>query len=132
MIKKRRRGTAIVETDKGILLVAGKSKLFITPGGNAKSWESRKNAVIRELKEETGLKSISAKFLFSYVGRVHNGFKGKFQDYHKVFLVKISGNVKPKHEVKYIEYYNKKSKFKISQSTKEIIEKYSNRKTKRR
>jgi len=32
-VKKRRRGTAIVETEEGILVTAGRSKVFILPGG---------------------------------------------------------------------------------------------------
>ena len=57
MIRLRRKGVAIVDTDKGILLVAGRSKKFMLPGDGAKGWESRKKATIRELYEETGLKT---------------------------------------------------------------------------
>jgi len=53
-IKKRRRGTAIVETSKGILVTSGSSKIFILPGGGANKRETRLVAAIRELKEETG------------------------------------------------------------------------------
>lgn len=35
-ISKRRRGTAIVETSKGIIIVAGKkAEYFLLPGGGA-------------------------------------------------------------------------------------------------
>ena len=37
----RRRGVAIVENSKGILVVAGHSKKFMLPGGGANRWESR-------------------------------------------------------------------------------------------
>ncbi len=47
MSNKRRKGVAIVDTNKGILVVAGRSKKFILPGGGAKKWESRKKATIR-------------------------------------------------------------------------------------
>mgnify|MGYP001595728927 CR=1 FL=1 len=42
MAHLRRRGTAIVETEKGILVAAGRGK-FLLPGGNAKRSESRRN-----------------------------------------------------------------------------------------
>jgi len=49
MIKKRRRGTAIVGTSRGILVVAGRNKLSVLPGGGANKEESRTEAVVREL-----------------------------------------------------------------------------------
>jgi len=42
----RRRGTAIVETPNGILVVAGRSKKFMLPGGGAEKRESRKRAAM--------------------------------------------------------------------------------------
>jgi len=38
---KRRRGTAIIETDKGILLTAMSRGDFLLPGGGADKGESR-------------------------------------------------------------------------------------------
>jgi 8-oxo-dGTP diphosphatase len=40
-IRYRRRGTTIVETEKGILLTAGPSGSFILPGGGTERGESR-------------------------------------------------------------------------------------------
>ena len=68
MIYKRRKGVAIVDTDKGILVVAGRNKKFILPGGGAERLESRKKATIRELYEETGLRTRNITYLFRYVG----------------------------------------------------------------
>src|SRR3989344_4544949 len=64
----RRRGTAIVDTPKGILVCSGRRKIFLLPGGGTerKSKESRRKAAMRELREETGLKAYSSKYLFTY------------------------------------------------------------------
>lgn len=48
-IRYRRRGTAIVETKRGILLTAGRRGRFILPGGGANRGESRFVAALREL-----------------------------------------------------------------------------------
>jgi 8-oxo-dGTP diphosphatase len=124
-IKKRRRGTAIVETEKGILVTAGRGKVFILPGGGAGKGETRIEAAMRELREETGLKPYYAKYLFRYLGRVHKSHgHGYFQDHHTVCLVKARGIAKPRHEVKHIAYYKPSSEVRISGVTREIIEKY--------
>lgn len=52
MTKRRRRGTAIVETTEGILVTSGHKRVFILPGGEANKDESRMQAAIRELREE--------------------------------------------------------------------------------
>jgi 8-oxo-dGTP diphosphatase len=124
-IKKRRRGTAIVDTEKGILVAAGRGRVFILPGGGAGEHETRIEAAIRELREETGLKPYYAKYLFRYLGRVHKSHgHGYFQDHHTVCLVKARGIAKPRREVKHIAYYKPASEVRISGVTREIIEKY--------
>lgn len=125
MVHRRRRGTAIVETPKGILVASGRRKIFLLPGGGAEKWESRKKAAIRELREETGLKALESTYLFSHIGKVHKDFKGGyFQDHNKVFLIKTEGEARPRHEIKYIAYYKADSNIRISGVTKEIIELY--------
>ena len=120
MIHKRRRGTAIVETEKGILLTAGRGRLFITPGGGAGIKESRMQAAIRELKEETGLEPYFAMALFRYYGRIH----GKFQDEHTVYYIKAKGSAMPRKEVKYLAYYKPHSDINVSEITKDIISEF--------
>ena len=64
MVYNRRRGTAIVEFPEGILVVSQGSEYFMLPGGGANKGESRRKAAIRELKEETGLKSLEQNICF--------------------------------------------------------------------
>jgi 8-oxo-dGTP diphosphatase len=119
MTHHRRRGAAIVETNKGILVTAGRSKFFITPGGGAKRSESRFQAAIRELKEETGLEPYFAMILFRFSVRHKT-----FEDHNTVCYIKAHGTPRPRKEVKYVAYYNPKSNIKLSSSTKEIIKRY--------
>lgn len=125
MIYDRKHGIAIVDTLKGILVVSGRNKLFILPGGGANKGESRKSAAIRELREETGIKAYACKFLFYHKGSRHRSYKGgHFRNQSKVFLIKAKGNARPRHEVKHIAYYKRGSNIRISHNTKLIIEKY--------
>jgi len=128
MTYHRRRGTAIVETPRGILVCASRNKLFMLPGGGANKGESRKRATIRELHEETGLKTISCKFLFSFRGSKHHSYSGKsFRDMHKIFLIKAEGHPLPNyHDVSHIDYWKPNSRVNISRTTRIIIEKYIN------
>jgi len=126
LVYNRRRGTAIVESHEGFLVVSENGKSFLLPGGGARQGESRESAAIRELCEEkTGLKSSQSTYLFSFKGRVHKSYNGKgnFRDLHKVFLIKTSGSAKPQGEIKHIAYY-KGSEANLSSSAKKIIEKY--------
>jgi 8-oxo-dGTP diphosphatase len=125
MTSIRRKGVAIVETKKGILVVAGKNKKFILPGGGAEKWESRKKAAIRELYEETDLKTRKIKYIFRYIGEKWNTHKGgRVRNHAKVFLVSVEGNPRPKHEIKHIAFWNTSSKIRISGGTRRILEKY--------
>ncbi len=127
-VKYRRRGTAIVETDHGVLLTAGRhGKPFILPGGGAKRGESRFMAALRELTEETGMFPYAAEIIFKHKGKIKPTISGrhKFQDHHTVCLVKASGIPRPGGEdVKRISYYYPDCNVWISNTTKEIIERY--------
>ncbi len=118
----RRRGTAIVDTPKGILVASGRHKLFLLPGGGANKGESREKATIRELREETELKAISCKYLFEY-NEPEDG--RKIRNLHKVFLIKAKdGIAKPHSDVKHIAYWKPGSDLKLSNTTRTIIDKY--------
>jgi 8-oxo-dGTP diphosphatase len=124
-VKKRRRGTALVETEQGILVTAGRGGVFLLPGGGANRGESRTQAAMRELREETGLKPYYVKYLFRHRGRVSKSHgHGYFQDHHTVCMVKAHGTPRPRHEIKHIAFYRPESGVRISGVTREIIEKY--------
>jgi 8-oxo-dGTP diphosphatase len=114
VIDRRRRGTAIVETPEGILVVSRDNRTFFLPGGGAESGESRRDAAVRELKEETGLQAVDCNFLFEYPS---------FTNDHKVFLMATAGVAEPENEIKYIDYFDG-SNLKVSNTTWEIIELY--------
>ena len=114
LTSKRRRGTAIVDTLRGILVVSHDDRTFYLPGGGAEKGESQKTAAIRELKEETSLEIVACRFLFEYESLTDN---------HEVFLIETSGIAKPSSEIKYIGYFNG-SNLKVSNATWEILQLY--------
>jgi 8-oxo-dGTP diphosphatase len=126
----RRKGVALVDTNKGILVVAGRRKVFSLPGGGANRGESRKHAAMRELREETGLKTRKRTYLFSYHGGKWHTKKGSVKNHAKIFLINTYGHARPRHEIKYIAYWNKHSHIRISRRTKWAIDKYLKMKNK--
>lgn len=124
MVHRRRRGTAIVDSSHGVLVVSENGKLFSLPGGGASRRESREEAAKRELREETGLVAEKCTFLFRFVGRIHKDYKGGYyRDYHKVFLVTTNGTPAPCREIRHIAYFDG-SNVKVSPTSRRIIEKY--------
>lgn len=125
MVRIRRKGVAIVKSRRGILVVAGRDKKFMLPGGGANKGESRKKASMRELKEETGLIPLTAKFFCSYEGRVWKDYKDRnVKNSTKVFVVNAWGWPKPKHEIKHVEWWKKGKNINLTASTSHIIKKY--------
>jgi len=114
MVRRRRRGTVIVDTPNGILVVNEGERTYYLPGGGARRGESRRSAAIRELLEETGLKATKCSYLFEYTS-----------DYnlHKVFLIEATGVAKPRKEIKNLAYFNG-SNVNVSDTTRRIIEIY--------
>lgn len=108
---ERKRGTAIIDTHQGILVVRQVSARFLLPGGGVKSGESRLEAAVRELREETGLLAYEVRFLFEH-------------QKSKVFLIKANGTPRPGHEISQIGYYTRDSSIPLSWNTKQIIERY--------
>jgi ADP-ribose pyrophosphatase YjhB (NUDIX family) len=126
LVYLRRRGTAIVDTPKGILVVSESGRGYLLPGGNARKGESRRKAAIRELAEETGLKATDVSYLFEIKGGIHKNRRGhSFRTSHKVFLIKTTGTAMPKGEIKHLAYVKDQNSLNLSQSTKTIIERYN-------
>ncbi|HVC27391.1 MAG TPA: NUDIX domain-containing protein [Nitrososphaerales archaeon] len=124
MVYRRRRGTAIVETPKGILVVSLDGSNFTLPGGGALRAESRREAAVRELMEETRMKAVRLTHLFVFMGGVHRGPKGgTFRNAHEVFLVTAKGTPEPGQEVKRVSYYDGSGPS-LTPSAEKIIEKY--------
>lgn len=94
-IRKRQRGTAIVERREGILVAKDKRRCFLLPGGGAARGESRTSAAKRELREETHLRGYSPKFLFRHGGTVRRKHGHCYRDYHTICLFKARGTPRP-------------------------------------
>lgn len=122
-ITYRRKGVALIESDEGILLVRSKRE-FTFPGGGAQPNESRKNATIRELREETGLEAIETKYLFSYRGSVRQQNSEKIQNDVRLFYVRAKGTPQPCNEIQEIHWWSPQSRVKLSQTTQLAIERY--------
>ena len=138
-VKYRRRGTVILETPSGILVVAGNHGKYMLPGGGANRGESRFVAALRELTEETSLRPYEAKIIFNHLGPEHPSFsgKGKYQDHHTVCIVKATGTIRLRDDAKRLAYvdpdtlegfdpFNPAKEIRISHTTKAIIERYHN------
>jgi ADP-ribose pyrophosphatase YjhB (NUDIX family) len=108
----RRRGTAIIEDQRGILVVThGEDGIYLLPGGGARQDELQIIAAIRELREETGLYPIEVKYLFTHLKA-------------KVFAMKVKGTPKPCNEIRKIEWYQPGSRVNVSGNTRAIINRY--------
>lgn len=113
----RARATVIIETSKGILLVSKSGARFSLPGGGIKREEFSICAAVRELYEETNLKTLEAKYLFYLNVNLHH---------HKVFLIKPIGIIKTKNEINRIAFLNKQNAnaLTLSPAVLPILEKY--------
>lgn len=132
-IKYRRKGAILVKNKKGILVVSGKSGKYILPGGGANRGERRRDAAIRELKEETGLDVVKIRQLGNYTGKTFKSYSGKkIKNLGKLYSAKVKGKARPRNEIKKIAYWKPGSKIPISKGTENLIKQYSEQTTRRR
>ncbi len=115
---KPRRATCIVECEHGILLAETSHGMVLLPGGQASRGESRLEAAIRELKEETNLSAHAAIFLFDHESRSNR---------HKVFYLIASGIAEPHDDAVALHYSDRlkpEIEKKLSPATREIIKRF--------
>lgn len=113
---KRPRGSAIVETPQGIVLVAGESGVFLLPGGGVEGAESYAEATLRELREETALHAESALYLFDHESSA---------SLHKVFYVVASGRPQLCNETRFIAYFTEDADIAMSEGTRAILQRFA-------
>jgi len=142
---KRPRGTAIIETEKGIILHKGeRGEGYILPGGEIETaavkglkgikakGESALEGTIREIYEELGLKPSKSRYLFKQEGSdiaLYSLPGGRqrwwSKNIYSVFEFKTRGRPKLKsREVKDIIYYKPGMKVKLSKDTEAILKRY--------
>lgn len=108
-----RRGSVLVETDKGVLLVSSSGGYYRLPGGKPKKGEASIQTAIRELREETGLRAYYVNYLFKFHAS-------------KIFRIRAKGKPTPSSEIHHFAYYKpgKEMDVKVSYNTRKILSKY--------
>ncbi|WP_156485865.1 NUDIX domain-containing protein [Crenobacter luteus] len=87
------RATAIIELADGVLVTAAAGQRLGLPGGKANRGELRSQALIRELREQIGLRVHNMLYLFDHL-TPHTS--------HKVYLVIAQGVPRPQGETERI------------------------------
>jgi ADP-ribose pyrophosphatase len=127
-IKTRRRGTACVPTERGILLIQEKrGGRWYFPGGGARHHERSIKCAARELWEETGVRGYNPRHLIDIMGKIHRDKRGKkYRTLYKVFIFdKIDSSI-PRivSEIKGIGFYTPESDLRLANTTREILDAY--------
>ena len=142
---KRPRGTAIIETKKGIIIHKGKrGEGYILPGGEIETravralrgemgkGETALHGIAREIFEEMGLSPTQSTHLFKLRGKgtalySRPGDRQKWysKNIYDVFKMDVKGRMKlQKSEIKDIVYYKRGMKIELSKDTERILSRY--------
>ena len=143
---KRPRGTAIIETEKGIVLHPGeRGEGYILPGGEIETravralrgeigrGETPLAGTAREIFEELGIKGLEGKRLFKLRGKgislyTRPGGRQKWysKNIYEVFeFGKFEGKIrKQQKEIKDIVYYKPGMDIRLSEDTRKILNRY--------
>ena len=101
----RERATAVVIRDGKVLLVHEQGlEEFHMPGGGVEEGEGPADAVVRELREETGLTAKTTEYLFVYDGPIN---KRRIFNRHRVFRVEADGAVEVGSEIDTFLWWDK-------------------------
>jgi ADP-ribose pyrophosphatase YjhB (NUDIX family) len=125
----RQRGTIIVPSPEGILLVLEKSGVFSLPGGALEIGEDPGVGACRELEEETGLRCVGEPlFLFTQPGRPYWFGAELFQNTHIVYQAIAQGEIKIDPEIRGIAYYNPGAySLRMTHATQRILDRFEER-----
>lgn len=125
-LRVRERGTAVVPTERGILVVQERNGLWNLPGGGVNKRETVESGVLRELNEETGLQGKNPRRLFDVAGNPWKDSRGrKNVNLNEVFIVDdIVGTPIASNEISKIGYYTPDSDLKLGGSAKKILDAY--------
>jgi 8-oxo-dGTP pyrophosphatase MutT (NUDIX family) len=111
------RATAIIELPDGVLVTAAAGQRYQLPGGKANRGELRSQALIRELREETGLRVHNILYLFDHITPTTA---------HKVYLVIAQGTPRPQHEIERIAVVDSPdSTLDVSNESRAILRRYA-------
>ncbi|MCP9759583.1 NUDIX domain-containing protein [Aquitalea sp. S1-19] len=112
-----RRATAIVELPDGVLVTAVLGGRYCLPGGRAERGELRSQALLRQLREETGLRVNSMLYLFDHITA---------QNAHKVYLCIGQGTARPQGEIARISVVSSpESELDLHTETRGILRRYA-------
>ena len=125
--KIRKRGTIILKTQRGILVVQEPNGSWSLPGGGIEKNESDVEGALRELREETTVKGKRANYQFDTRGNVHRNRQGqRYVNLYKIYEVtEYENQPKPSNEIRKIRYWKPEKDMRLTSTTERILDIYS-------
>lgn len=127
ILRMRRRGTAIVPTEKGVLVVK-EGDVWNLPGGGLRKKERSDLGTLRELFEETKIEGTVAEIepAFTVAGKPHKDYRGgMFVDRNDVYVIdSFRGKPAPSHEIREIGYYKPGSGKRLGSTAQKILDQF--------